>query len=84
MFEGKNGKIDYIGQDKEGKLIAAFCYYSKPMVTYEDYKQNLKVLAQAKISAGQIYLFANGRFDEKLTLESKVKGNLILVGMDDL
>ncbi len=84
LFAGKEGKIDYIGQDKNGRTIVAFCYYTKPMVTYEDYKKNLTVLTQAKINPEQIYLFANGRFDEKLTLESKVKGNVILLGMDDL
>ncbi len=84
LFVGKAGMIDYVGQDKDGKSIVAFCYYSKPMVTYEDFKQNLTVLTQAKINPEQIYLFANGSFDEKLTLESKVKGNVILLGMDDL
>ncbi len=84
LFDGKTGKIDYVGQDKDGRRIVAFCYYSKPMVTYEDYQNNLAVLSQAKMKAEQIYLFANGRFDEKLTLESKVKGNIILLGMDDL
>ena len=84
LFDGKEGMIDYAGQDAEGRTIAAFCYYSKPMVTYEDYKNNLLVLQQAKLKAEQIYIFANGRFDEKLSLESKVKGNVILLGMDDL
>ena len=84
LFDGKEGMIDYVGQTKEGRTIVAFCYYSKPMVTYEDYQKNLSVLRLAKMRAEQIYLFANGRFDEKLTLESKVKGNIILLGMDDL
>jgi len=84
LFDGKEGKIDYIGQDGNGRTIAAFCYYSKPMVTYEDYKKNLLVLQQARLEAEQIYLFAGGRFDEKLSLESKVKGNVILLEMDDL
>lgn len=84
LFEGKAGKIDYIGQDKDGRFIVAFCYFSKPMVTYEDYQKNLMVLAQAKIKPEQIYLFGSGRFDETLTLESKVKENVILLGMDDL
>ena len=75
---------DYIGQDKNGRTIVAFCYYSKPMVTYEDYKQNLLVMRQAKLQAEQIYLFAGGHFEEKLRLESKVKGNVILLEMDDL
>ena len=84
LFDGKEGKIDYIGQDKNGRTIVAFCYYSKPMVTYEDYKQNLLVMRQAKLQAEQIYLFAGGHFEEKLRLESKVKGNVILLEMDDL
>lgn len=31
LFDGKNGKVDYIGQGADGRVIAAFCYYSKPM-----------------------------------------------------
>ena len=84
LFVGKKGVIDFVGQSKDGKFVVAFCYYSKPMVTYEDYKNNLAVLGQANIDADKVYLFVNGRFDEKLTLESKVKGNVILLGMDDL
>ncbi len=84
LFDGKDGKIDFVGQDKNGNTIAAFCSYSKPMITYEDYEHDLQLLHQAKLTAKQVYLFANGRFDEKLTLESKVKGNIILLGMDDL
>ena len=84
LFEGKSGKIDYIGQGPDGRTIAAFCYYSKPMVTYEDYQKNLTVLSQAKINPEQIYLFGSDRFDETLTLESKIKGNLILLRMDEL
>ncbi len=84
LFEGKAGKIDFIGQDKDFNTIVAFCYFTKPMVTYEDYQQNLHVLEQARLNPSQIYLFANGRFEEKLTLESKIKDNLTLIGMDDL
>ena len=84
LFDGKNGKIDYIGQDTSGRTIVAFCYYSKPMVTYEDYQKNLLVLSQAKIKPEQIYIFGSDRFDETLTLESKIIGNLILLRMDDL
>ncbi len=84
LFDGKEGRIDYIGQDKDGNTVVAFCFFSKPMVTHEDYETKLPILTKAKIKAQQIYLFANGRFDEKLTLESKVKENLILIGMDDL
>lgn len=84
LFNGKSGKVDYIGQDNDGRTIVAFCYYSKPMVTYEDYQKNLAVLSQAKIKPEQIYLFGSERFDETLTLESKIKGNLILLRMEDL
>lgn len=84
LFDGKSGRIDYVGQDDSGRTIVAFCYYSKPMVTYEDYQKNLTVLSQAKIKPEQIYIFGSDRFDETLTLESKIKGNLILIRMDDL
>lgn len=84
IFDGKAGRIDFVGQNEEGKTICAFSSFSKPMVTYEDYKQGLTVIEQAKLSADYIYLFARGRFDEKLTLEAKVKGTVTLIGMDDL
>ena len=84
LFDGKAGRIDYVGQDPGGRFVVAFCYYSKPMVTYEDYQANLSVLSQAKIKPEQIYIFASERFDETLILESKIKGNIILLRMDDL
>lgn len=83
-FEGKEGCIDYIGQDSEGTTITAFCSYSAPVLTYEKYEQYLYILEQAKLKPVQIYLFSGGSFDEKLTREAGKTENLILLEMDDL
>jgi hypothetical protein len=84
IFDGKLGKIDYIGQDDEGRTICAFSDFAKPLVSFDDYKKYLAVIAQARLKPDYIYLFSGGRFDEKLSQEAKTKGNITLIGMDDL
>lgn len=87
FFDGKYGFIDYIGQSENGSYIVAFSDYTKPMMTYEAYLEYLAYLEELekyKIKVEHIYLFSGGGFDEKLTLEAKVKPGLKLIGLDDL
>lgn len=81
---GKEGNIDIIAQDEEGKTLIALCNWEKPMMTYEDYMWLLSCAQKAKIHADYIYLYAVSRFDEKLNLEAKVKNNLRLVHISDI
>lgn len=81
---GKQGNIDIIGQSESGKTILALCVYDKAMLTYEDYEWLLYCAEKAKVSADFIYLFAGNRFDEKLSLEAKVRKNLKLLLLDNL
>lgn len=83
FFDGKYGYIDYIGQSEQGEYVVAFSDYTKPMLTYEDYLGYLESLEKSKIKAEHIYLFVGGKFDEKLTLEAKVKPSLKLIGLED-
>lgn len=76
--------IDFIGQDTENHYIIAFSNFSKPMITYQEYEHYLACMEQARINADYIYLFAREHFDEKLSLEAKVKNNVKLIGMDEL
>lgn len=81
---GKEGNIDVIAQDAEGKTLVALCNWEKPMMTYEDYEWVLACAKKARINADYIYLYTASGFDEKLNLEAKVKSNLKLIQISDM
>lgn len=81
---GKLGTIDVIAQNEEGETIVGICNWDKPMMRYDDYEWLLFCVEKAKLRADYIYLFSVHRFDEKLTLEAKVKQNLKLISLDDM
>ena len=81
---GKQGNIDILGRAEDRKYIICLCAYDKAMVTYDDYEMLLYLADKAKISSDYIYLFAGNRFDEKLSLEAKVRKNLRLLLLDNL
>lgn len=81
---GKFGNIDIIAQGDEGETIIGLCNFEKPIMPYEDYEWLLFCVEKAKLKADYIYLFSVGRFDEKITLEAKVKQNLRLITMDEM
>ncbi len=80
---GKDGTIDIITQDENGKTLIALCNWEKPMMTYADYEWILSCAQKARIHVDYIYLYTASRFDEKLDLEAKVKKNLKLVQISD-
>lgn len=80
---GKMGSLDIIAQDEDGRTLIGLCNWERPM-TYEDYENLLLYAKKAKISADYIYMYTAFRFDEKLSLEAKVKPNLKLVQISDL
>lgn len=81
---GKQGTIDIVGEAENGKNILAICVYDKAMLTYEDYEWLLFCAGKAKLSPDYLYLFTGNRFDEKLSLEGKVRKNLKLMLVDNL
>lgn len=81
---GKQGTIDIIGEAESGQNILAICVYDKAMLTYDDYEWLLYCSKKAGISPDYLYLFSGSRFDEKLTLECKVRKNLKLLLLDNL
>lgn len=81
---GKPGVIDIVGTNEAGKNILAACIYDKAMFTYEDYEWLMYCADKAKLTADYVYLFAGSRFDEKLSLEAKVRKNLKLLLLDNL
>ncbi|MDR2545939.1 MAG: AAA family ATPase [Lachnospiraceae bacterium] len=61
------------------KTLAALCNWEKPLMTYDDYEWLLFAIEKAKMTVDYIYLFSIGHFDERLTIEAKVKKNIYLV-----
>ena len=51
---------------------------------YGDYEKLLSSMGKAKLKADMIYLFSIQRFDEKLSLEAKMKKNLNLISLEDM
>ena len=78
------GNIDLIAQNEEGKTLICLCNWEKPMMTYDDYEWLLFCVKKAKIEADYIFLYSGKNFDEKLTLEAKVKPNLKLIPASQL
>ena len=81
---GKEGTIDVIAQDAEGRILIALCNWEKAMMTYADYEWLLSYARKVKINPDYIYLYTASGFDEKLDLEAKVKKNLKLVQITDI
>lgn len=80
---GKEGELDIIAQDEEGRTLVGLCNWEKPMA-YEDYENLLNQAKKAKIHVDYVYMYTAFRFDERLNLEAKVKPNLKLVQISDL
>lgn len=81
---GKSGNIDVIAQDETGKTLVAYCNWERSVMQYEDYEKLLSNIEKAKLGADTIYLFSIQRFDEKLSLEAKMKKNLKLISLEDM
>lgn len=81
---GKTGKIDIVMQGALGETLLCACNWEKPMFPYEDYEELLRISAYAKLEADHIWLFSGGRFDERLRLEEKTKGNIRLVSLREI
>ena len=81
---GKVGNIDVVAQDDKANTLLVHCNYDKPMMPYEEYEKLLFCAKKAKLEAGFVYLYSIGKFDERLSLEARVKDNLTLVSLKEL
>ena len=80
---GKEGELDIIAQDEEGRTLIGLCNWEKP-VAYEDYEDLLGYARKARINADYVYMYTAFRFDERLNLEAKIKSNLKLIQISDI
>lgn len=78
IWAGKDGMIDMLASNRQGKMLAVFTKYDKGRMTYEDYQSYLYSLDQARVIPDECYLFSMAGFDERLELEAKVKLHLYL------
>jgi hypothetical protein len=81
---GKFGNIDIIVKGEKGETLLCLCNFEKPMMRYDDYEWLLFCARKARLHADYVYLFSVSSFDEKLTLEGKVKQNLKLITLDEM
>lgn len=77
-FLGKKGEIDLVWKRENGYHIV-WCRQLKAMVTYEDFVLLEQAAQEAGIKASDYYLVSYKEFDEKLTLEARVKQNIHLL-----
>lgn len=80
---GKVGNIDIISKNDDDQYLVGYCSYEKQMMSYEDYEWFLYCVKQAKIEPMRIYLCSVASFDEKITLEARMKKNIVLVSMNE-
>lgn len=81
---GKQGNIDIIASDDEGKAIIGLCRWKDRTVTYSMCLDLFDLMGQAKISADYYYLFSSKAFDEKLKKEAAKEPRIILVDISSL
>lgn len=78
IWVGKDGTIDMLATNEQGKGLALFTKYDYNKMTYEDYLGYIHSLEQAKFIPDECYLFSMSGFEERLELEAKVKSHLYL------
>lgn len=81
---GKPGTIDIVGTDENGENILGLCVFDKPMMSYDDYEWLVYCAKRARLKYDYVYLFTSGRFDEKLTLDGKIRNNLKLIYLENM
>lgn len=81
---GKDGTIDIVAQDREGRILVGYCIYSDVKMTQHDYDVLGLLLKQAHISADFIYLFSAGGFEDGLKDAVQQKGAVELVSLSQM
>ena len=81
---GKNGTIDIMAMDREGRTLLGACGFSEDEMTYENYQKLLSVMKQARVKADYIYLFSAGEFDDELQTLAQRESNIELIRLSQL
>ncbi len=82
-FLGKVNGLELVFITTKGP-VTVWCRKLKSMVTYEDYLELESAQKEAGIQNAVSYMVSLNRFDEKLTLEAKMKSNIRLISFSDI
>lgn len=82
-FPGKKHEIDIVWK-KDEQYTAVWCPKLKAMVTYDDYMELQEGLKEAGIKLANCYVVSYKQFDEKLTLEARMKESLHLLTLEEI
>lgn len=83
-FEGKQGKIDFIGQLENGDYIVAFSNFENIPFSRAALLQYIQLIQSARVEPIRIYLFLRGGYDEEIALLAKTKQDFILIDLQDI
>ena len=75
-FVGKAGTIPALAVNDAGEAVVVFSTWLHPIMTYEDYEWSLFLCKEAGIRPVFIYLISDKGFDDKILLESRIKGTV--------
>ena len=82
-FPGKKHEIDIVWK-KDEQYTAVWCPKLKAMVTYNDYVELQEGIREAGIKLANCYVVSYKQFDEKLTLEARMKESLHLLTLEEI
>lgn len=82
-YHDKAGAIDFVVIAAGGSVIACKCSYSAPHMNYRAYEMVAGTVRKNKINCDNIWLFATGGFDQKLSItETVTPGVKLIEGRD--
>lgn len=79
---GKKGTIPIMAKNSEEEYLVGFCNDTKQALTYNEYKEYIKLLDEAKIKPQYIYLFSINGFEKALENYKEDKYSLILLDLE--
>lgn len=81
---GKNGNIDIIACDKEGRYVIGSCNWTSESFTFAMFEEFMYNVGLSGIGKDYVYLFSRGAFDKELVEFTRDNPNIVLVGVDEL
>lgn len=83
-WDGKEGNIDLIAQDDNGKTLIGQCSFEPPFFSYNEFNRLLACAEKARVKPDYVCLFSAGSFDDRLTREAERTKELLLFGPDKI
>ena len=81
---GKEGRIDFIGKDEEGRMLAAVTKWDDEAFGDKDFEQILFTMMQAGINPDYYYLFSKTGFQSSMEIKANAMENLELISLEQL